>query len=280
MIHIALNHYSRKGLNKPWEENCKPSRLYTAPGLGDRVTCLWGLYQYGRKERAGIPLTVHLNKNHWISNDSNVDKPSSWQEIRDLFPRIYAWKNQRGDSIRVRYHEDMPIQNDYNTLKWLREKNINASMYYYDKPDVKFYHGRSLINITDYFKDKVLLDPPKCDHIKLPEKFITMQFDGSLPRRPSNAVIERLRLYYINNGYKIIDIGKNMTLAEIGYYLYHADYHVGMESGMFHMAQLWKKHSQIHIYTPLRDGLSYHTDHITRAVKNGSPLNYLLGKII
>ena len=42
MIHIALNHYSRKGLNKPWEENCKPSRLYTAPGLGDRVTCLWG----------------------------------------------------------------------------------------------------------------------------------------------------------------------------------------------------------------------------------------------
>ncbi len=269
MIHIALNHYSRKGLNKPWEENCKPSRLYTAPGLGDRVTCLWGLYQYGRKERAGIPLTVHLNKNHWISNDSNVDKPSSWQEIRDLFPRIYAWKNQKGDSIRLRYHEDMPIQNDYNTLKWLREKkDINASMYYYDNPDAK-------INITDYFKDKVLIDPPKCDHIKLPEKFITMQFDGSAQRRPSDAVVERLRLYYINNGYKIIDIGKNMTLAEIGYYLHYADYHVGMESGMFHMAQLYKKHSQIHLYTA-----SGATDHSVRAKKNGSPLNYLLGKII
>jgi len=261
MIHIALNHYSRKGFDKPWNENCNPNRLYTSPGLGDRVTCLWGLYQYGINHD-DTPITVHLNKNHWISNDPKVNKPESWKEIKNLFPK---------DTISLCYHSDMPIQNDYNTLKWLKEeKNINASMYYYDNPDAK-------INITDYFKNKTLLDPPKYDHIKLSEKYITMQFDGKdLSRRPADIVIDRIRLYYSNNGYKIIDISKNMTLAEIGYYLYHADYHVGMDSGMFHMAQLWKNHSQIHIYTPSRN----FSDHVTRAVKNGSRVNYLMGKII
>ena len=262
MKHIALNHYSRGTIRDPWSEHSSPTKLYTAPGLGDRVTCLWGLYQWAKKENhSGV--TVHLNKNHWISGNPKVNKPDSWKEISELFNDV---------KFELMFHPDMPVQNDYNTLKWLREeKDIEASMYYYDKPDAE-------INITEYLKDKILLDPPKNTNIKFPwpdQSFVTMQWDGSGPRRPPEEVINRIRLYYKNNGYEIVDIGMRQTLADIGYYLHHADYHIGMESGMFHMAQLYKKHSQIHLYTA-----SGATDHSRRAKEYGSPVNYLIGKII
>ena len=259
MRHIALNHYSRGSIINPWNEESNPTKLYTAPGLGDRVTCLWGVYQWAVKNNHES-VTVHLNKNHWISGNPKVNKPESWKEVQDLFV-----------NIQVEYHPEMPIQNDYNTLKWLKEnKDIDASMYYYDNPDAE-------INITDYFKDKVLLDPPK-NNLNFPwpkQSFVTMQWDGSGPRRPDDSVIDRIRLYYKNNGYEIVDIGMGHSLAEIGGYLHNADYHIGMESGMFHMAQLYMKHSQIHLYTAAGA-----TDHSRKDKKYGSPINYLIGKII
>ena len=263
MKHIALNHFSRGSIVNPWNKTSNPTKLYTSPGLGDRVTCLWGLYQWAMKNNHES-VTVHLNKNHWISGNPNVDKPKSWKEVEGLFIN-------QGVNIQVKVHLEMPIQNDYNTLKWLKEnKDVEASMYYYENPDAD-------INITNYFKDKILLNPPENNvNFSLPKKsFVTMQWDGSGPRRPSDKVVDKVRSYYENNGYEIVDIGMRHSLAEIGSYLYHADYHIGMESGMFHMAQLYKNHSQIHIYTT--PSVSAHT---RRAKEYGSPINYLIGKII
>ena len=61
------------------------------------------------------------------------------------------------------------------------------------------------------------------------------------------------------------------SLPHIGYAMYHADYHVGVDSGMMHIAQFYKSYDQIHIHN---EGFKSH--HLYRAVKNGSKLNYTI----
>jgi len=252
MKHIALNHYSRAGLNKPWDKNCVPQKLYTAPGLGDRVTCLYCVYQYA--ERHGTDVTVHLNKNHTHSGNPKVNKPKSWKEVLDLFPK---------KKVNIEFHEEMQALSDWQALKYLQDnKNINASMYYYNVPSAE-------INITNYFKNKILLKAKK-QNIELPKNFVTMQWDGSDTRQISEQKVNRIKLFYKNNGYDIIEIGKSQSLAEIGYYLSNADYHIGMDSGMFHMAQLYMRHDQIHVYTGRQPSA-----HSTRAKENGSSIDFL-----
>ena len=109
---------------------------------------------------------------------------------------------------------------------------------------------------------------------------ITVHYQKIIHRdiKPNNLLLTSSgKLVLIDFGLAVDDQARSMghSLAEIGGYLHNADYHIGMESGMFHMAQLYMKHSQIHLYTAAGA-----TDHSRRAKKYGSPINYLIGKII
>ena len=59
----------------------------------------------------------------------------------------------------------------------------------------------------------------------------------------------------------------NTSLPHIAYAISKADYHVGCDSGMMHIAQLYKKYEDIHIYD--REG-SYLSHHLVRAKNNGT----------
>ena len=62
----------------------KPKKLYTAPGLGDRVHGVYCAYLIGHA--ISEPVTLHINRHHYISNNTKVNKPDSWNEIVKLFP--------------------------------------------------------------------------------------------------------------------------------------------------------------------------------------------------
>ena len=57
------------------------------------------------------------------------------------------------------------------------------------------------------------------------------------------------------------------SLAHIGHAMYYADFHVGCDSGMFHLATLYKKHEDIHLYSKVG---GYKSHHLVRAINNGS----------
>jgi len=46
-----------------------------------------------------------------------------------------------------------------------------------------------------------------------------------------------------------------------------AEYHVGSDSGMMHLAQLYKRFEDIHIYSPVN---GYTSHHLIRAINNGT----------
>ena len=81
---------------------------------------------------------------------------------------------------------------------------------------------------------------------------------------------------YQDMGYHVITVGgdaqtpgiKN-NLTHIGYVMSKEKGHIGVDSGMMHMATLYMKRENIHVYS--KGGFVSH--HIIRGVKNGMPLN-------
>ena len=57
------------------------------------------------------------------------------------------------------------------------------------------------------------------------------------------------------------------SLAHIGLAIANAKFHIGSDSGMMHVAQLYKKYEDIHIYDT---DDSYKSHHLVRAINNGS----------
>jgi len=55
-------------------------------------------------------------------------------------------------------------------------------------------------------------------------------------------------------------------LADAGCAISKARYHVGADSGFLHLAQVYKKFEDIHIYSPVG---GYKSHHLWRAINNG-----------
>ena len=96
-------------------------------------------------------------------------------------------------------------------------------------------------------------------NIDLPEKFITVQWDaGQLYRkvdRWSDERIPRIEKFYKDLGHDIIRVGGEgdyKNLKDIIYIMSKADYHVGADSGMMHIAKFLLPMDQIHVYINIR----------------------------
>ena len=88
-------------------------------------------------------------------------------------------------------------------------------------------------------------------------KFITAQWDTTDPGRSiPEAEINIIENRYKEQGYEIVRVGgeasipdMNDSIQAIGYAMAKADGHIGIDSGFLHMANLYHKAEDIHLYT-------------------------------
>lgn len=89
----------------------------------------------------------------------------------------------------------------------------------------------------------------------LPDKFVTAQWDAQQiyrdVRKYDKDKADKIEQKYIDEGYDIIRIGGEgefKRLIDITYLMQRADYHIGAESGMMHIAKFFMDCDRLHIY--------------------------------
>lgn len=251
---IAVNCRSRGG-----------GQPYTVPGLGDRIHTLLLMYQYSKTHN--VKVNVHLSSRQW---GHSREKNNSWREVLSLFPAGHIKLIPHGVG-------DLLEQEWIDYLKDSGYKDVETYYYTHKVPVAS-------IEITQYIKSLPQLEPERCSlDMDLPKKYITEQWDSQEETRSINPdQIKRVREIYRNMGYDIITIneGKLMidqkqpfessSLKHIGYCMRHASFHIGANSGFFHLAHLYKPYEKIRVYT------NRSHNHVTNAQQNGSKVNYLL----
>lgn len=232
---------------------------YGAPGLGDRVHSILLSYNYGLMENTSVML--HLTKYQW-----NRHKPESWPEILSLFPK---------GSVGVMPHLDCEPADNLDFVTYLKERGYDAqAQIYADYP--QRFEPKEGIDLTAYLRYFPQLDAEPQD-IKLPKKFITVQFDSTSKKRMIKPA-QRQRILDNYKDYEVVVVGgesnndllKN-SLKHIAYAMSKATYHVGVDSGFMHMSQVYFAPENIHIYTlSPKDRWSHH---MHRAKDNGIKIN-------
>lgn len=176
------------------------------------------------------------------------------------------------------------VDGDYDkNLKFLNYPKYNIG---YNR------RGTSELVKSDYqdlltkFKDFTKIIPKDfSNQIKLPEKFITMQWDAAeFKRRCTEDEVVRIIEFYKNMGYKTIVIGGQSSTRElrndlhkIAYIISKADLHVGVDSGFMHLAKIILPSNKLHIYTSnyADTGAGIGTSsHLRNVLKAGAVLNY------
>lgn len=248
--HIALRSKSVRAGDRP----------YTTPGVGDRAHSVLLAYQYAKAHDTSV--TLHLTSDKY----GKQHKKDSWAELLEMSYGLV--------DIQVWDVCNLP-ENDW--LQYLKEQGIDAEIYYY-KDNFKLHPNETVVplEMSQYLKNLPCMKPLNVE-LKLPKKYITVQWDTGKDRAISSIKINAIENAYRDLGYDIVVVGgaaktnelKN-SLKHIGKAIYHADYHVGIDSGMMHIAQFYKNYEDIHIHN---EGFKSH--HLYRAVRNGSKLNYI-----
>ena len=242
MKHIALRSKSMRAGDRP----------YTCPGLGDRLHEAFKSFQYGAAHKTKV--TMHLTSDKY----GKPHKKKSWAEIMDLFPE---------NSIDFKVWDvcNLP-ENEW--LKYLEDQGIKADLCWYK--DTKHMHPNDFetaIEISEYLKNPVLLEPSELK--MMDSKYVTVQWNSTDPARNiSSLLIDNIHGDLKNKGYEVVDIGEDPTtpLAKLSKILYNAKYHIGVDSGLMHLAMMYKKFKDIVIYNKVGGFVSHH---LVRAKKNG-----------
>lgn len=221
---------------------------YTTPGLGDRAHAILSAYLISK----GKPITIHLTEDKFGKDHKKI----SWNQLCSMVPnvKVMIW----------------PVSNlkEEEWLSYLKKQGFECETYQYSDT-LLFNDGYDLAPL---FKTLPCLDPLDCSDFfpNLPEKFATIQFDSTDKNRNTKDV-ESIKKKFLKEGYKLITIGgeaKNEKLRDslphIGYLISKADIHVGVDSGMFHLAQFYKPWDKIYLYKG-----RFISHHFNRAKLNG-----------
>jgi hypothetical protein len=242
----------------------KGDRPFTTPGLGDRVHSAMLGYLYALDQNE--PVTIHLTSD----KDDKPHKQQSWGEIMTLFPE---------GMLTYKVH-DVANLRESEWLEYLRD--YDAVTYYYK--DTEQYHPNdppsdvpteNLIDISALInRGYPLLKGNDAYRMLLPDKFITTQWDTNDKGRQMqdvNAILNNYRA----QGVAVLIVGGKAEIPDlkeigwIGYTMSRAVAHVGIDSAMLHMASLYMKPENIHVYN---DG-GFTSHHLIRGVNNGMKLN-------
>ena len=254
MIHFAIRSKSMRSGDRP----------FTTPGLGDRVHSALLAYVYGKKHNEKV--TIHITKDKF----DKPHKKQSWPEILDLF----------GDTLSLKVHECENLY-EHQWIAYLKDKGYDAITYFYKDTmdmhpnDPPIPNRIDMVDISEYLDDYPRLTYNGDAKLLLPENFVTAQFEGGSDRVLNEDKVVQILNEYRMQGLEIVHIGKNAEhpdLKEIPYMAYamsKAKYHVGIDSGMLHIATLYKQNEDIHLY---HNG-KFRSHHFVRGVRNGMKVN-------
>ena len=223
--------------------NRRPNFPYTTPGLGDRTHTMLCAYQYSKKHN--VPVTIHIT-----SDKCDKDhKFESWNQLQQMIPNV---------NVMV-----WPVKglSEKDWRNYLKEKGFESETYFYsDTAEFLPLQSNEGIDFAQYLKELPCLEPIDCS--------------SSFGNIPEGQTLIKLKEKYESEGYKLITIGgksKHKKLREslqhIGYLISKADIHIGADSGMFHLAQLYKPWNKIHLLKG-----SFLSHHAQRAIINGVTL--------
>lgn len=241
----------------PVESVRSPGTKYTAQGLGDRVhliTLGWVLSQ-----KLECAVRLHLSQDHWAGK-----KRESFGEILKLFPT----KN-----FELIFH-DYSAQNNQDFRRYLLSINIDAQDFFYgDFPG--WNESKIGIDVSRYLYAIPLLHPPIASGVS---SYITCQWDSTgSQRKISKEEISEIVNAYKRDGYSVITVGGSAlepkyrdSLSSIAKLISGAEFHVGVDSGFMHLAQLYLPPERIHVYSKFG---RYWSHHLFRGLKNGMILN-------
>lgn len=250
MKHIALRSMSVRKSGQP----------YTTPGLGDMIHTVLLAFLYSRQHNT--PVTLHLTSDKW-----NRNKPETYQAILSLLPI---------QCVYLRIHNVAGIENT-EFLQYVRDHGYPADMYHYGDYLHK-HESVEAIDISNYLKTYPCIPGPNIQ-FELPTRFVTAQWDSNAEmRRLSKTEIEYIEQLYQAQGLEIVRVGGEAeneflkVLPYVAHAMSRAELHIGVDSGFMHMAQLYMRPEQIHVYTKTKKW----SHHLKRAVDNGCVLNYYL----
>ena len=277
MKHIAIRQRSMRA----------GDRSFTTPGLGDRAHQCLLAYNYSK--RYNTPVTFHL---HGKQNDKER-KWRSWPELVSLFPE---------GSIQYVTHDDLGLMFEDEWIEHIKNNchctNMSGVQYDDSRKNVQTYYYKdvvdlhpndppveresrlpldNLIDASDLCLDEPMLKGKQEHALLLPDNIITAQFDTmDSGRQITPAEQQRIIGRYQDMGYHVIIVGGEAQtpgmrnhITHIGYAMSKAKLHIGVDSGFMHIALLYMKRENIHIYN--KGGFVSH--HIIRGVKNGMKLN-------
>lgn len=234
-------------------KRARSNDAYTTPGLGDRAHEVLKAHLYGKAH--GCKVTLHLTKDKY----GKPHKKTSWNELLTLVP-----------NVDIEVHDVAGLEED-DWLQYLKEKDIEAEIYHYK--EIPGMTGG--FEASQYFEELPCLPPPKLAQ-KLPIKYVTAQFDSTdLARNSDKMRVTGFLNTFRSWGCQVVIVGGGAkkpelrdSIPHIAHAMYHADAHVGVDSGMMHLAQFYKRWEQIHILTA-----QYTSHHLIRAKNYGAVLH-------
>ena len=248
MLHLAVPSLSVRAPGKP----------YTCPGLGDRIHTVMLGYNYGRAH--GDKVTLHLTE-----DKVNRDKPESWKAIVDLFP---------AESVCLMPHPESAIANKA-WVKHLRDRGYDAQCYYYgDTFGMYPCEEKFDLDISEYLDSPALAAPDCGADFHMGGRYCTIHLNGtgqraiSVAQRENIVAAEGPRIRFVTVGDKAEDPLLRSSLKHVGYAMYHANRHIGVDSGPMHLAYLYKEAPSLNIYAPKAQ-----SHHVKRWVAKGAHLN-------
>lgn len=228
---------------------------FTCPGLGDRIHSALLAWQWSK----GEPVTIHITDDKWSLAGGVLSdkKKKSWAEICKLFP---------GDVKVMAHNTQNLLEEDW--LHYLEIKGYAAQTYYYE--DSLAMHP------LDY---KIGVDATGLLH-KLPEikasrpKGVEDLTDSThiaynLDSTDANRMVDKAFFERLTGGLKTIKITGDMPLDKAGYIISTAKKYIGIDSGIFHLATLYKSWKDIELLSK-NDG--YKSHHLIRAIRNGTTI--------
>ena len=250
-------------LMAPVESTRSTQSRYTAQGLGDRIhllTILWAV-----SEKMGSRVALHLSE-----DKGTLRKKNSFNEIMDLFP---------SRNFELHFHDFLP-DSDEDFREYLLSIGVTAQKFYYqDYPGWR--EKLTGFEVSGMLRDIKLLRQPVAQK---ESRYVTSQWDttGTM-RKFSPQEIQEIEDIYANQGFEVVTVGGAASeprfrdsLFDIGELMSASAFHVGVDSGFMHFAQLFLPPSRIHVYS--KPGNYWH-HHLFRGLDNGMVLNAHFTKI-
>jgi len=236
---------------------------FTAPGLGDRIHLVTVAFLVSKELNKKVML-------HLTHKQSIGPKRKSFEEILALFPK---------GKVNIRYHTFDPV----NEIDWLRFLNCAEPFYYGDHPGR--FQSQNGIDVSVFLQsNEAFLAGFPGDERHQSAWEATLQWDSTASNRTIGPAKRRIvEKYYADRGVTLTTVGglSNSTqlrhnLNEIFLRMRQSRYHVGVDSGFMHLAQLCLPPEDLHLYVKPN---GYWSHHVFRLLDRGAQLNVALGDV-